>query len=435
MKTKFLFISALLFISVPGYCDTPAVEVKLTALTPEIFVGQNIIANVKITNIGTVDLRIPRPDRAGFSSLLRIDNPQLRFSGGVAIISATRENPGVIIGPGESVIRQISLSGTLLNLLPITFRAGFKVTADSDPVWSNPVAVGFKNDRDFPVKVEALLKEDNINISNVREPKCATAHVRITNVGSSSQSIGFDDFCGLHELINLVSDNQSISIISGNGSCLSSIKNSYGTGEVILKPGEIYEQDCKLLYKEEEPNPEPISFRIGVKNTGYVPAWSNVLTVSIAGGSEEWKKHMVYHKGYLRDTAATAKDGVIKVYYESGALMEERTYKEGDLNAYKNYHENGQLRRDTSFSDDKINAHTKEYDEDGRLVQEVFSSNSQGVSVITYNKNGSIYEHLRLMKFEGGNYFYQEPCAEADSDPEVLKNMPKCDTSGNKENS
>lgn len=431
MKIIFLIISVLLIVTMPGYCDTPAVEVKVTAATQEIFIGQAIIATVQVANTGTVDLRIPRPDRVGFGNLLFIDNPQLEFSRGVGIIGATDEDPAVIIRPGESVSKQISLSGTTRNLLPITFRVGFKARVDSVPVWSNPVTVGFRNDKDFPVKVEALLKEDNINISNVRNPKYAIAHVRITNVGSSSQSIGFNNVCGLHELINLVSDNQYIEIISGVMSCDS---NAYRSGEAILKPGETYEQDCRVSYQGEEPNPEPISFRIGVKNVGSVPAWSNVLTVNIVGGSDQWKEHMVYFKGYLRDMAATTKEGVVKVYYENGALMEERAYKEEKLNGpCKRYYENGQLRHDLNFADGILNGWDKEYDEEGRLVRDEFYSNGQPVSSITYNKNGSIREHLRLMKFEGGNYFYQEPCAETDSDPEVLKNMPKCDTLGNKE--
>ena len=135
MRKEFLPILLLILSCQSGYCDQPTVEVKVTALTPEIFVGQAIAATVQVTNSGTVDLELPRPDRAGFSTLLTTDNPQLGFSGGVSIVSVTGEAPTVTVKPGESVSTKVSLSGTVhgfrrshsgsdLRQRPIQFRFG-----------------------------------------------------------------------------------------------------------------------------------------------------------------------------------------------------------------------------------------------------------------------------------------------------------------------
>ncbi len=303
MKKILLAVMILLASYNPGYCTPPTIQVKVTLLKPEIFVGQSIIATVEVTNTGTVDLEVPRPDRAGFAALLNTDNPHLGFSGGIRIVSVTGETSTVRIKPGESVSTQVSLSGTVRGFSPITFRMGFKPTANSVPIWSNPVTIRFKKDRYLPIKVEVLLKEGNIDISNVRNPGKATAHVLIKNIGNAPQDIGIAGVCCLHELQSLVSDNKAIRTESGFASCK---KTDCGPGEVTLKPGETWEQECRLAYWGEDPNPKPITFRIGVKSVGHFAAWGNPVTVNIVGGTDEWTKHIIHLKKSIKGNQATS---------------------------------------------------------------------------------------------------------------------------------
>ncbi len=431
---KILFAIAMLLASCNlGYC-TPrtTIQVKVTPSATEIFVGQPIIATVQVTNIGTVDLEVPRPDRAGFVALLSTDNPQLGFSGGISIVSVTGESPTVSVKPGESVSTKVSLSGTVHSLSPLTFRMGFKPTANSAPIWSNPVTIRFKKDRDLPVKVEASLKDGNIDISNVQNPRNATAHVLIKNISNDSQKIGIAGVCCLHELQSLVSDNQAIRIESGVASCL---KTDCGPGGVTLKPGEVWEQDCRLAYWGEDPNPKPISFRIGVKSVGHLAAWGNRVTINVVGGKDQWTKHIVYLNNFRKEQQATSHpDGITKTYYENGALMDEATYKGGKLNGpYKRYFANGQLWQDLNYVDNKRDGREKTYDERGKLSADELYSNGQMVSYVHYKNDGSIHGHVKFMKRENGIYVpLSSPCTEGDSDQEVLRMMPRCSTSGDK---
>jgi len=431
MKKLLLAVPMLLASCNLGYCKPPTVQVKVIPSTPEIFAGQAITATVQVANTGAVDLQVPRPDRAGFSALLIIDPPQLGFSGGVGIISVMGESPTVSVKPGESVSTKISLSGNVHDLSPVTFKIGFKTTPNSAPAWSNPVTVRFKKDSDLPVKVEASLKATTIDISNIQNPQSATAHVRITNTSNASQNIGVAGVCCLHELQSLISDNQTIKIESGVASCMQSM---CGPGEVTLKPGDIWEQDCRLAYWGEEPNPKPISFHIGIKSVGHVPAWGNPITVRVVGGKDQWAKHIVYLNNSMKEQQATShSDGISKTYYESGAVMDVATYKGGKLNGpYKRYHPNGQLSQDLHYVDDKQDGREKQYDETGKLTMDQTYSNNQLVSYITYNKDGSTHGDVKFMKLENGNYVpLQTPCTEGDSDQEVLRMMPRCGTFGN----
>ncbi len=287
-----------------GYCSPPtSIQVKVIPSSSEIFVGQPIIATVQVTNNGTVELEVPRPDRAGFAALLSTDNPHLGFSGGISIVSVTGETSTVRVKPGESVSTQVSLSGTVRGFSPITFRMGFKPTANSAPIWSNPVTIRFKKDRYLPVKVEVSLVEGNIDISNVRNPQNAAAHVLIKNIGNAPQDIGIAGVCCLHELQSLVSDNKAIRIESGFASCL---KTLCGPEEVTLKPGETWEQECRLAYWGEDPNPKPITFRVGVKSVGHFAAWGNPVTVNIVGGTDEWTKHIIHLRKSIKENRATS---------------------------------------------------------------------------------------------------------------------------------
>jgi hypothetical protein len=100
-----------------------------------------------------------------------------------------------------------------------------------------------------------------------------------------------------------VSDNKAVRIESGFASCK---KTDCGPGEVTLKPGETWEQECRLAYRGEDPNPKPITFRIGVKSVGHFAAWGNPVAVNIVGGTDEWTKHIVHLKKSIKEKQATS---------------------------------------------------------------------------------------------------------------------------------
>ncbi len=239
MKKTMVTLMLLLIPASWGHCQTSSVKVTLTADDQGIFQGQAFRSRVEVTNTGTQDLHLPRPDRAGFSDLLSIDDSQLYFSGGVGMISINGEDPLVTVKPGESIGTTISVSGKARKD-GFTFKAGFKIAPDAPVVWSEPITVHFKKDEDFPVKLEATMKDSVIDIASINTPKMAVAHVRVTNTSNLEQVIGQEPGGPMskertHELQNLISDHQDILIVSGPVvGCLS---HCDGTQEVVLKPG------------------------------------------------------------------------------------------------------------------------------------------------------------------------------------------------------
>ncbi len=128
--------------------------------------------------------------------------------------------------------------------------------------------------KDFPVKVETTLKE------NVSNQKVITAHVRITNTSKTLQNIGLDFACGYHGLRSFISNNSLIHISSGVEGCFSIPATGFYGRDIILKPGEIYEQDVKVIYEGKGQHLRPSTFRIGIKIAGHLPIWSNPVKVS-----------------------------------------------------------------------------------------------------------------------------------------------------------
>jgi hypothetical protein len=402
-----------------GYCAAVPVEVKLTTSTSTIFSGQPIVATVQVTNRDKVNLQLPPLDRAGSNALLSTDNPQLGFSSGASFIKTGDNTPTTNIKPGESISVQVSLSEITHDLSPISFRMGFKTTANAVPIWSNPVTVTLKKDEDVPMKLEASLKEDKIVISNVNMPHGAIAYVRITNTGSAPLDIGVDRARGAPELRDLISDNESLKTI-----CLNSRVNPKG---IILKPGQVYAQNCTVMYKGKQPNPKPISFRIGIKSPGRTSVWSNPIVVNVVGGNEQWTKYFMYLGNSMNVYTAPRPDGINVKYYDNGVLKDECVYKDGKLNGpCKRYYQNGKLWEELNYIDNKENGREKEYDKAGKLVQDKFVSDGRIVSSTIYNQDGSVHADVIDLRLVNGNYVPQHPCAKNDSDQQILQIFPKC---------
>jgi hypothetical protein len=422
---KILWISiVLLVVGRSGFCDTSTIQVKLTTSTPKIFVGEAIMATVEVTNLGT-DLQLPRSDMAEFSELFSPDSPNLWFSGGVSITSINGEVPTMILKQGEKISTNLSLSGKTHDKSPITFRIGFKTSEDSPVVWSNPVTVSFKEDEPLSMKMETILKEGTIDISNVKTPRSASAHLLITNTTGTSQSLGLTRGCCLEELQNLMSDNPDIKVetaVQGYMKCSCPIH------EVTLAPRKVFEQDFQMNYWGHDPNPGPITFRVGIKTLGHLPVWGNSLTVNVVGGSAEWSKHIDYVKNRIKEESKeTHPDGVHKTYFESGSLMEEATYKNGKLNGpLKRYYENGSLSEIINYVDGKQNGQKYDYFKDGKLKMQTLMHNNEVVSYIAYNQDGSVYSHMKYMQEVNGKLI-QKMCREADDHNPAAANEPYCD--------
>lgn len=414
MKKILMVVLALGFISPVSHAQTAPVQIQLTSSTSEIFNGQVIAAQIHITNISKSALELPSPDFSSFKNLLSIDNPQLQYPGGVGLTSVNGKVPTKTLKPGESLDTKVGLyvANPDNSQSPVTFKMGFKISADAETIWSNPVTIAYKKDEELPIKIEASLETDTIDISDPQKPRPIIANLIITNTSSEPQNIGVAGVCGLHELNDLKSDNENIVIDSGIASCLSSM---VGPADVILKPGDTWEQKCRVMYWGENPKPAPISFRIGARNTGHLAAWSTPVTIKIAGGDDEkWARHVAFQKELLGKGPVPTQDGVVKVYYASGKLFREKTYKDGKLNgSYKQYYENGTLQTDSIYTDGKEDSRLY-YSNDGTLESKQILHDGKLQMDIHYAKDGSVAERWSYDPVH---------CLEDDSSPKVLQMM------------
>lgn len=81
----------------------------------------------------------------------------------------------------------------------------------------------------------------------------------------------------------------------------------------------------------------------------------------------EEKEHVVYERATNEEIT-----GILKKYYESGALFRETLYKDGKENGIaKSYYKSSALRVETPYKDGKVNGTIKWYYEDGPLQREI----------------------------------------------------------------
>jgi hypothetical protein len=310
------------------------------------------------------------------------------------------ESPTTTVKPGETVETKVGVYARSAMPGTIQFRTGFRIAALRSSVWSDTVALRIKADEEFPIMVQASLKGEEINLADLKSPDSAKGHVRISNPSLLPQSIGTDRLCGVEELNSLVGDNDRVRVHSAEVSCRANIIPSR---EVVLMPGQSYQQDFRLTYEGEDPNPGKVTFRVGVKNTGHLPAWSNALTVRVVNGSPDWTKHIRYLRNLEKEATMIHPDGVFKSTHKDGTTREETEYKNG-----------------------KKNGHSKHYRPDEQIFKDEFYSEGKLVSYKTYNADGSIHGHLIFMRRVNGEYVPQDTCTEEDSDKEVLMMLPRC---------
>jgi hypothetical protein len=185
MKKIIAIVLALGIVSGPGYCDMPPVQLQLTVDKTEIFTTEFPTYTVNITNTDTGNMQVIDTDHDGSEQQWVVDNPKIAvvkpkygadgslhgvvIHGGIPVnIDTGRHN----LKPGESYQDQLGVyfperisnyaSWNSSTPEPITLRVGFKVTPDSEPVWSNPVTISFKRYEDLSAANK--LESEDINI-------------------------------------------------------------------------------------------------------------------------------------------------------------------------------------------------------------------------------------------------------------------------------
>ncbi len=218
-------------------------------------------------------------------------------------------------------------------------------------------------DKVFPIKIEAAAPT-----ATVKSWKHTKVSVKIANPNDSLQYIG-TEICGMHGVTDWMSSEKFVHVQGGGSICGSRI---FPPKEIILKPGETYEQNCTVSFAKESVNSGPLTFRIGLKTPGHLPAWSNDMTIDVRGGNEEqkaeWRKTAAYLEDFAKaEDVSSAPDGIVKRFYESGEIYDERSVKNGKLDGpVKYYFKNGKLSKEAVYVAGK-NTHWVDYNPDGSV--------------------------------------------------------------------
>jgi hypothetical protein len=111
--------------------------------------------------------------------------------------------------------------------------------------------------------------------TKIKRWKSVEVSAHILNISNDSQYIGTEG-CGQRGVNSWISDNPSVSVY-GSGSCRANIVPPH---KVSLKPGETYDQTCRVSF-DKKGTLGPLTFRIGLQNPGHNPAWSNSITLDV----------------------------------------------------------------------------------------------------------------------------------------------------------
>ena len=339
-----LFASAAI-----AFGASPQVKVSVALSKAAVFAGENVGATVHLTNAGATDLELASSDYSKFKEQWVIDNPQVLYSGGVSIISLNGVVPVNTVKPGEDHVEQVSLNVPRAKdpSGQVVFRMGFKAAPDAEPVWSEPATLLIKPDEPFPVKIAVTMHS-----AEVKSWEVGKVLVKVSNPSPQPQYIG-TEICGIPGVINWTVDNKAlVRLQCGSAGCLHNMSPSV---DVVLKPDESYVEKCSVGFNKESVKTGPVTFRMGLRTTGHVMAWSDDITVNVAGGSSEqlaqWQKTAAYQKAFQeQENVTSAPDGVVKRYYEDGVLRDERTVRNGKLDGLTKYYApNGKLIKEVGY--------------------------------------------------------------------------------------
>lgn len=135
-------------------------------------------------------------------------------------------------------------------------------------------------------------------------------------------------------------------------------------------------------------------------------------TVYLDSKGNEIAKELCDETGKAIETFGKIPDGMVKEYFESGALLAEYNYKGGKLEGTsKGYYENGAFRGEWNYKKGKLDGKIKVYHVNGKLHYELNYKNGKrdGISKY-YNEDGILmYEWSHKDdKLEGTNKGYYE---------------------------
>jgi len=365
MKKILLAVLFLLFTVNIVYSEETAVQITLTTSSSAVYYDEGFTAMIRVRNRGETYLKFPMADYSNFKEQWVSDNPLVNYSGGVSIVSMNGEIPEIHLKPSAEHTDKISLYILRKEDSPksVTFRMGFKSAPGASPIWSNPVSVQVKDDEIFPIKIDVSTPGTKVKSWEPME-----VAVRITNTSNVSQHVG-TEICGVHGVIWWITNDKLVYVQGGSGGCLSNISPPK---EIILKPGEMYEQECAVSFDKEKVISGPLTFRIGLKNIGRLPAWSNDITINVEGGTGEqkaqWQKSSAYQEKFRKEQdVSSSPDGIVKRYYETGELYDERTVKDGKLDGLaKYYYKSGKLQKEVIFVKGEY-THWVDYNENGSV--------------------------------------------------------------------
>lgn len=307
-----------------------------------------------------------------------------------------------------------------------------------NPVWGwNSAASTLKP----PLEIIATLSDPQASLFE-KEPPLSGEFPVIGKVRNSTETdlILSEMTCSF--LDSWITNNENLKIVSQ--SCLSNFPHS-----LKLKPGEVHEVTVPLMITTSIAD-GPLRFRIGYKASQAViepkvlphdlgrsemsgsPFWSNELTIQLRSSPEKrqlWlKKKKWFDDTHAQDRISPPKDGVLKRSYFNGKIMDERSFKGGDLDGpLKEYYENGRLKTDANYRGGKPDGTFKSFRDDGKISTKDIYYQGELLESVTYNLNGSIHGHMVFAKVvEGQAVRVRRTCVLPDSDSDARKVLPLC---------
>lgn len=360
---KILLVILFLFVTFKfAYSDNQSVKVDASNTKSSVFAGEGFVTTVHMTNTGVKDIKLVSSQYCKFKEQWIIDNPEVQFFGGVCLTSPLEE---IVLKPGQGYTDRVNLFVPTKESsnAEVVFKIGFKEDSNSPSFWSSPIRIQIEENVVLPVKIDV-----STQAATIKSWESIEVSAHISNPSSVPQNIG-TEICGVHGVVGWITNDKLVYVQGGSRGCM---RNIYPPQEIILKTGEIYEQKCTVSFDKQKIDSGPLIFRIGLKNTGHLPAWSNDINVNVQGATEGqkalWLKSSAYQQKFMKEEDVTsAKDGIVKRFYESGELYDERSVKDGKLDGpVKYYYKNRILKKEVTYVKGDP-THWVDYNEDGSV--------------------------------------------------------------------
>ena len=278
--TFFMF----LLIFAQAIAGTPKAVVEIKSEKAEIFPGEVFYIDLHLKNVGSERLKPVGSSFCQFERQWLLDNSVFVYNRGMTGSSCPEifQSDGSILPndyhytalkPGQSKNDKMDLyiprdySGPS----KLKLRMGYKEHASKETIWSNQVTIQVKKDEEFKVRFELSSLPKTLKAD-------ATAKIsaRVFNESDKPINIG-REICGIHGLIDWISDNPHVFVFGGSGGCAMNIAPDQ---DIVLKPKESYRQEITISFDSKEPPVGMVTFRLGLQNVGHLPAWANPMHVT-----------------------------------------------------------------------------------------------------------------------------------------------------------